>query len=190
MKKTIFIITLLLPIFANAQILVEGSVGFGKVKGIQKGTTNFKPLTYEQQVGLFYRWAQAGFGIKSGVAYGTTNVEFDSSEKLAPKVLQIPAEFHFIANPKDKSSVYGVLGIAAKAPVGGDKAAFEKLSVAGVLGLGYQIKFGRIHLLPEVDYHFGVTNFTKSTFSTSNNTYNSSDDAVLNSLILKIGVGF
>lgn len=191
--KNLFIFLFSLTAFSSlqAQIGIEGSTGLGKLKGIKKNNANFKPLSYDQKVGLFYRWSKAGFALKSGISYGTTTLEFADTEKIETKNLQIPAEFHFIASPKAKGSLYGVLGIGMDIPVSGDqKTQLEKVNVAGLLGAGYQIKVGRITLLPELGYHFGVTKYTKATFNTSAATYTSDEELVLNTFVIKLGIGF
>jgi hypothetical protein len=189
MKNIFYLLLYCSASLLHAQIGIEGSVGMGNLKGIKLNNQKFKPLSAESQVGAFYRWHKAGFGIKTGLSYGTTTLIFDSIEELNIQNVQIPAEFHFIANPKDKKSLYGLFGIGMKIPVDGDKAQLEKVNVAGLLGVGYQLKAGKLTFLPEIGYHFGVTKYTKATFNTNVRTYTSTEESGLNTFIFKLGIG-
>lgn len=166
--------------FGNAEATFESATGYhvGVFLDLGLGPVALRP-------GVFYR-NLGDFEIGGGLIIGDVSETFDIS------LIEVPVDVRVGLGVTPIISPYVLAGPVFRFAATDDEAFkdnLEDFSVSADIGFGIEVKLGGISLFPEIRYAFGITRFLKEDIIINNITITPDDEARLNTVMLRLGIG-
>lgn len=200
-----FSVLLILGLFvvpaAHAQMSFWGGVNFNQLSDIKVNSfqATFKSHT-GWNLGLALSLPLGPLTFRPGARYmnggplykGLADAEPDVDEDdFDINVFELPVDllFHF-NTPAIKP--YIVAGPVIRFPLGTDVGLSNDIkspSMAGGVGVGIEVPLGKIKVIPEVYYTFGLSRFIGNEFILGETIIITEDDQRLNTAMIRLGIG-
>jgi hypothetical protein len=185
---------------ANAQLGVAAGLNFESFDDLDFGSSS---ATFDNatgyHAGVFYDLGLGLASVRLGVFYRdignvAVTVAGGGNEYLFDlNMIDVPVDLRFNLTATPAVRPYILAGPVFSFPNSGDDTfgdELETVSVSGAVGAGVQIGLGALTLYPEVRYGVGISRFMNDSFDIGGTTFTSDNTQRLNSVMLRLGIGF
>lgn len=185
---------------ASAQLGVAAGLNFESFNDLDFGNSE---ATFDNatgyHAGVFYDIGAGVASVRLGVFYRdigevAVTVSGGGPEYLVDlNMIDIPVDVRFNLTTTPAVRPYLLVGPVFSFPNSGDDTfgdELEAVTVAGTIGAGVMINAGAVKLYPELRYGIGVSRFMKDEFDIAGTTFTSDNSQRLNTVMLRLGVGF
>lgn len=205
-RKSSFFALLVVALFfggarqAHGQIGVAAGLNFDSFDDLEFGSSS---ATYDNatgyHAGVFYDLGAGIAAVRLGVFYRdlgevALTVRGGGAEYLFDmNMIEVPVDLRFNLTTTPAVKPYLLVGPVLSFPNTGDDRFTDELktvSVSGTIGAGIAINAGALKLYPEFRYGIGVSRFMDDTLEIGSVTISSENEQRLNTVMVRLGIGF
>lgn len=185
---------------AHGQLGVAAGLNFDSFDDLEVGSSG---ATYDNatgyHAGVFYDIGAGVAAVRLGVFYRdlgevALTVKGGGPEFLFDlNMIEVPVDVRFNLMTTPVVKPYLLVGPVLSFPNTGDDRFTDELktiSVSGTIGAGVAINVGALKLYPEFRYGIGVSRFMDDTLEIGSTTISSENEQRLNTVMLRLGIGF
>ena len=208
MKKTFYIFalfsTLLLSSFSvrtsMAQLGVSVGINYSQLSDIDigSGTSSFEN-SQGWHAEVWFDLPVGSLALRPGIRYTSAGNIFEFADdanlnfidNFDVNMIEFPVDLRF-RFAMQLTTPFIAVGPVFRFPSasGDDVNGLKTVNVAGGIGVGVELQFGPVELIPELKYTFGVTRFLSQEFQVNNIQFLAEERQHLNGVMLRLGIGF